>query len=338
MPTIRLPCAALIAGLFAPAAVQAGDAIPVTVRAVADVVVDMERSAPAEVRSLNVATLSAEVAAVVKRMLVDVAMEVRQGDLLLELKSTDYRLAVQQAEANLEAVRAQKTQADARLKRARSLGANQYLSADDLLARETDVMVIGAQIQIQEASLAIARRNLEKCLITAPFNGSVSARQAQTGSYVVPGSPLLVLTQSDRFELDAEVPDEMADSLFKADAMRFTSRNDSWPIRLLRLSPVIETERRSRRARFEFVSGAPAAGRSGEIIWRVDKGLLPAGLVVRRHGVLGVFLNQANKARFVPLPGAQEGRPVVVELPSDAEIVLQGRDRLQDGDALIPTR
>jgi RND family efflux transporter MFP subunit len=258
--------------------------------------------------------------------------------LLLELDTSDYRLAVQQAEANLAAAKAHKVQADARLKRAQALGTNQYISADDLLARETDVMVLAAQIRVQEASLAIAQRNLEKCEIRAPFNGYVSERKAQLGAWVNPGSPLLVLTQTDRFELDAEIPDELSASLLQADSMQFVSRNESWQVRLLRMSPGLEMERRSRRARFEFLAEAPPVGRSGEIVWRVNKGLLPANLMVRRNGVLGVFLNQSNTADFRPLPGAQEGRPVAVSLPVEAEIVVLGRDRLQDGDAIIPNR
>jgi RND family efflux transporter MFP subunit len=338
MPALRKTCTALLAACILPGVMQAQEPIPVQVQTVAEVLVDVERNAPADVRSLNEATISAEVAAVVRRVLADVGALVEQGDLLLELDATDYRLAVQQAEANLASSRAQKAQADARLKRAQELGTNQYISADDLLARETEAMVVAAQIQIMEANLAIARRNLEKCEIRAPFDGVIDARTAQLGTYVTPASPLLVLTQSDRFELDAEIPDELAASLQRAHAMQFVSRNESWTVRLLRLSPVVDAERRSRRARFAFVDGAPAIGRSGELVWHADKSLLPANLVVRRNGLLGVFLNRAGRAVFTPLPGAQEGRPVVVDLPPDAEIVVQGRDRLQDGDAIAPSR
>ncbi len=338
MHTIGKACAALIGCLLLAETIQAQEPTPVQVQPLAEVLIDMERNAPADVRSLNVATVSAEVTAVVRQVLADVGEKVSSGDILLELEAADYRLAVQQAEANLAAVKAQKIQADARLKRAQELGAKQYLSADDLLARETEVMVFAAQIQVQEASLAIARRNLEKCHIKAAFNGVVNERQAQVGAYVTPGSPLLVLTQTDHYELDAEIPDELAASLQQAQSMQFISRNESWPVRLLRLSPVVTAERRSRRARFAFIDEAPAVGRSGEIVWHADKGLLPANLILRRNGVLGVFVNQSDKALFKPLPDAQEGRPVVVNLPPETEIIVEGRDRLQDGDAIAPHR
>jgi len=338
MPAIRRMSFALMSSCFLAGAAQAQDPVSVEVRTLSDILVDTERTASADVRSLNVTTVSAEVSAVVKQILVDVGVAIKKGELLVQLDTGDYRLALQQAEANLAAAKAQKAQADARLKRARELGANQYLSADDLLARETEVLVIGAQIQVQEAATSIARRNLGKCEIRAPFNGVVNAREAQLGAYVNPGSPLLILTQTDESELDAEIPDDIAESLEQARSMRFVSRGDSWPVRLLRLSPVIEMERRSRRARFAFIGDAPAVGRSGEIVWTAAKGLLPANLMVRRNGALGIFLNRSNTAVFTPLPGAQEGRPVETTLPGDTEVIVQGRDRLQDGDAIIANR
>ncbi len=257
-----------------------------------------------------------------------------KGDLLLELEDTDYGLNLQQAEANLSSSSAQQVQADARLKRARELGQNQYLSADDLLTRETEVMVIAAQIRANEVSIAIARRNLQKCRILAPFNAVVDDRIAQVGAFVGNGSPLLSLTELDHFELDSEIAARVADSIEIAQSIRFVSGDHTYPVKLLRLSPVIDVERRIRRARFGFPENFPAVGSSGEVIWQVDSGMLPASLMVRRSGQLGIFTVDQNTARFVALANAQEGRPVTVTLPLDTTVVVQGRDRLQDGDAV----
>lgn len=312
----------------------AQETVSVSIQPLNEVLIDLERSAAAEVLALNRAVIAAEVTGVVRQIHADVGAVVRQGDLLLEIDPTDYRLALQQAEASLATSKAQKAQADVRLQRARKLIEGNYLSADDLLARETEAQVASAQIQLQEATVAISRRNLEKCRITAPFNGVVSRRMAQTGSYVTLGTALLEFSETDRFELEAKIPDELADSLGRAEKIEFHSRNESWPVELLRLSPVIETDKRSRSARFRFSQDAPAIGRSGEVFWRVSRGLLPASLVVQRNGLLGIFLADSGKARFTALPNAQEGRPVAVNLPLDAKIVVTGRDRLQDGDLI----
>jgi RND family efflux transporter MFP subunit len=283
------------------------------------------------VRALNDSSISAEVSAVVLSVHADVGQAVAKGDLLLELNPTDYQLNLKQAEANLASSQARLSQAKAKLNRARTLGDNQYISADELLERETEVMVSNAQIQVNEVVVSIAQRNLEKCSLRSPFDGVVGKRMAQVGSFVRNGEPLIAVTQVDQFELNAEIPDSQASEVRNTDVIRFESRGQSWPVELLRLSPVIESQGRTRQARFSFVDDAPSVGRSGELVWMVGTGMLPSNLISRRNGILGVFLLDSGKARFVSLPGAQEGRPAKVKLPASSLVITMGRERLQDG-------
>ena len=319
--------------LLLPAAIAAQ--VSVQVQSLNEILVDLERRAPADVRPLNDALLAAEVSAVVVEVFADVGQAVSAGEPLLQLDPTDYELALQQAEAQLRSSIAQKTQADARLQRAQELVQNNYLSDDDLLARTTEVAVLEAQIQVNEVAVSVARRNLEKCRIEAPFDGVVTERMAQVGSFVANGSPLMNFTQVDALELDAEIPTNVADSLLDAESIVFSSRGETWPLELLRLSPVIESSRRSQRARFVFTDQVPAVGRSGEVVWLIEYGLLPASLVSRRGGELGVFLHENGRAVFTSLPQAQEGRPVAVDFDPGTQIIVIGRDRLQDGDAVV---
>jgi multidrug efflux pump subunit AcrA (membrane-fusion protein) len=167
--------------------------------------------------------------------------------------------------------------------------------------------------------------------VKAPFDGVIGDRNAQVGNFVRNGEVLIAVTQVDRFELHATIPDSQANEILNSDTLRFISRGQSWPVELLRLSPVINSQGRTRQARFAFVDEAPPIGRSGEIAWRVGSGLLPANLVSRRGGQLGVFLLEGDKARFQRLPGAQEGRPARVDNPGSSQVITLGRERLQDG-------
>jgi RND family efflux transporter MFP subunit len=324
----------LLMGISMPVLVLAQAGISVRTEALSEVLVNFERRAPAEVRALNDSSISAEVSAVVLSVHADIGQVVEKGDLLLELNPIDYQLNLKQAEANLASSQARLSQAKAKLNRARRLGDKQYISADELLERETDVMVSKAEIQSNEVAVSIAGRNLEKCSIKAPFDGVVGKRMAQVGSFVRNGDPLIAVTQVDQYELDARIPDSQADEVRNTDVKRFESRGQSWPVELLRLSPVIESEGRTRQARFVFTADAPSVGRSGELVWLVGKGMLPSNLISQRDGVLGVFLLDDGKARFEPLPGAQEGRPARVRLPASSRVITMGRDRLQDGLAV----
>lgn len=327
---MRSYCVLIICLLFSPWVWgQAG--IAVHTQPLSEVLVDFDRRAPAEVLALNNSIIAAEVSAVVLAIHADTGQAVAKGDLLLELDPADYQLNLKQAQANLASSQAQLSQAEAKLKRARTLGDSQYVSADELLERETSVMVYRAQIKSNEVAVAMARRNLDKCSIRAPFDGVVGERNAQVGGFVRHGDPLVAVTQVDRFELDAKIPDDQADELLSSSLLRFESRGQSWPVELLRLSPVIDTQGRTRRARFAFTDQAPGVGRSGELVWKVGSGLLPANLISRRDGELGVFVLEGGKARFYTLPAAQEGRPANVGLPDDSLVITLGRERLQDG-------
>ena len=325
----------ILVSLLMPVSLLAQTTVNVRAQDLNEVLVDFERRAPAEVRALNDSTIASEVSAVVLSLHADVGQAVKKGDLLLELNPVDYQLNLKQAEANLASSKARLIHANARLKSAQTLGVSQYISADELLERETDVMVFNAQIQGNEVAISIARRNLDKCSLVAPFDGVIGQRMAQLGNFVRNGDPLIAITQVDRFELDAEIPDGQADEVLGADAIRFESRGQNWPVELLRMSSVVSSQGRTRQARFAFASAdAPSVGRSGELVWRVGEGMLPSNLISRRNGVLGVFVLDSGKASFVPLPGAQEGRPVSVDLPDTTRVVTLGRERLQDGIAL----
>ena len=70
-------------------------------------------------------------------------------------------------------------------------------------------------------AVSIARRNLEKCSLKAPFDGVVGKRMAQVGSFVRNGDPLIAVTQVDQFELDAEIPDGQAEEIRNTDMLSF---------------------------------------------------------------------------------------------------------------------
>lgn len=306
--------------------------VSVRVAPLRDVVVDFEQRAPAEVMPLNDSLLAAEVNAVVRVIGADVGAAVRRGELLVELDPSDFRLQLEAAEAALASARARRDDARVKLDRARRLGSEQYVSEDELLSRETALAVADADIRSARAQAEVARLNLERCTVEAPFDGVIRSRAAQVGAYVTVGAPLVRVTQTDALELDADLPVAAAGRLENATEIWFESLGERWPVRVERLSPVVDSDRRSRRARFQFTAERPPAGRSGEVVWRVGSGQLPASLLSRRDGGLGLFLVRDGTAHFEPLPGAQEGRPFPVDLPPDTAVVVQGQDRLQHGD------
>ena len=61
---------------------------------------------------------------------------------------------------------------------------------------------------------------------------------------------------------------------------------------------------------------------------------IPAEFLLRRDRQIGVFILAQDKAEFVALPDAEEGRPAELAMPSHTLLIDEGRQRLDDGDAV----
>lgn len=327
---------ALLALAALPAAAQQPPAA-VAVQPFAELALHPLREAPAQAVSLHESRLAAEVAAVVKELAYDVGQVVPKGAVLIRLEARDYELAVARAEAALAASRARARLAAQQLERARELARRNFYSAEALAQKETELAVQQAQVRLDEAQLAQARRNLEKCTLRAPFAAIVRARQAQLGELAAPGTPLMTLVDAARIEVAAQVPVREVDSLRAADGVRFAGSDGEHAVRLLRISPALSREARSAEARLAFTGRPAAPGADGRILWRDPVPHLPAELVSKRGAALGVFVLEGERARFLVLPGAQEGRPVAAPQLAGRQIITDGRHGLSDGE-LVRTR
>lgn len=306
----------------------------VTARPFHEIALPEAGAAPAQVIAPNDSQIAAEVTARVARIQAEVGGQVSIGDLLLELDDADYRLALDQTNAQVSAAQARVTLAEQRRQQALTLRPKQFVSDDQILELETGVQAAEADLAVARAQQAVAARTVEKCRILAPFEAVVLARQAQVGALATPGTPLLRLVDLASPEIEAQVPATQAEELPQAQELFLDSQGQRYPARLLRLSPVVEKAARTRLARLAFTGQAVPAGSSGVLRWTSAGALLPAELLVRRGPALGIFVVENDRARFMPLLDAQEGRPYALALPPETRVVTQGQQGLTDGQAV----
>ena len=312
----------------------AQEPIPVTVKPFKDVLIERQLKANAEVKALNNSQLSAELTALVNTIHVDVGDPVTQGQLLLELDPTDAQLQLEQAKTNTQATQARLNQAELRLKRANELNQSQYISADDLLARETDVAVLRADLMRLKVAEKTARRQIAKTKINAPFAGVVTARYAQQGQLLMPGATVMDLVETSNKQIHAKIPSHLANQLASADRIVFSQNGIETAVELLQLSAVVDQQAAIQSARFKPLSDGILVGQTGQLVWYLKDQLLSADLVVKRAGKLGIFIADNGTAKHMPLSQAQEGRPVPIATTKDWQVIIGGRERLQDGQAI----
>jgi RND family efflux transporter MFP subunit len=322
----------LLALLCAPALA----APPATVksRPLSELAIHPQREASAQAVSLNLAKLSAELAARIDSIPVEPGQRIAQGAVVAQLDCTDTRIAAQRTQAELESSQARLKLAQLQLQRSTELAAKNFISGDALDAKQTEVAVVAAEVRLDTAARAAARRDVGKCTLRSPYPAIVEARLAQVGELASPGTPIVQLWDTSRLQLAVQLQADDADRLAQSTPI-FDSQGREYAVKLLRVSPALNPVSRTREARFGFAKAAPAPGSSGVLRWRDPRPFVPADYLVRRAGRLGVFVVRGQIARFVPLLGAQEGRPAAADaLAGDAAIVTDGRFALQDGMAV----
>ena len=294
-----------------------------------------EYKAPATVVTLNDSQISAELAAVIDTIPVEVGQVVKKSDLLVSLRKKDYQLALQREQAALDALRVKIEFADYQLQRAQKLEKQKAVAEELLKQRETDLAVLVSENQSRMLALKQAKRNLAKTDLRAPFDAVITDKLASVGELANPGTPLLRIIDAQRREVTAELQSYQLASLRSASTLAFKNRGDSYPVQLRSVLPIVDMRKRTQEVRLTFSSAKALVGTSGELVWKNKQAHVPAEMLVQRNGQLGIFIvNGKNLAKFVAIDDAAEGRPALVDFSMSTKIVTKGRFRLQDGDAV----
>ena len=139
-----------------------------------------------------------------------------EGDLLLRIDDTDYILAAEQARANVaqsefNLARAEEEAQVARREWDRIGGAG--LAADagseptPLVMHEPQLKLARASLEASRAALAQAELNLDRCTMTAPFDGRVLDTSVDAGQYIRAGTALGTIYATDVAEVTVSIAD-----------------------------------------------------------------------------------------------------------------------------------
>lgn len=147
----------------------------------------------------NETSVSFPVAGTVKRIYAEVGQRVTQGQLLAEIDDTSIRSSYEAAAATL----AQARDAHARMQQLHERGS----------LPEIQWVEVESKLQQAESMERIARKNLDDCRLTAPFNGVIAERAADPGQNVLPGMTVVKLATIDRVKVRISVPESEISSI-----------------------------------------------------------------------------------------------------------------------------
>ena len=132
-----------------------------------------------------------------------------RGDILARIDSKDYELDIKSAESTLAAAKTKLSFEEAESNSAREEWEKIGLGEPgDLTLRIPQLKQAKSAVEAAEANLERLKRNLDKTIIKAPYDGLVRKKNIDIGTVVSPGFLLASVYATDYVEIKLPIPDE----------------------------------------------------------------------------------------------------------------------------------
>lgn len=163
-----------------------------------------------------VVTMAPEVAGRIVELRVADNQFVHKGDLLLVIDPTNFKIALQLADAAVDQAQATAQNAQRKAERRRKLD---DLSVSVEQKQDFNANAVAAQAQYQQAvaNRDQAKVNLERTQIRSPVNGWVTNLLAQLGDYATVGQNEISIVDADSFWVDAYFEETQLGSMQESD-------------------------------------------------------------------------------------------------------------------------
>jgi len=297
----------------------------------------------------------------VSEVLVQVGDRVKKGDVLVRLDSARIqasldleRAALSEKEAAATAARGQLALAEQELQRLERLKKSAAFSQANYDDKRKNVNIYISKVAEAEAAAARAQSNLrlaeidfEYSAIRAPFDGIVSERHTEAGTYLSIGNPVVTLINDQDLEVEADVPADRISGLqpgrvigvVLVDGSRHEAvvravvpeENAMTRTRPVRLTPAIDGAGRPLAANQSVIVEVPV-GEPRDVV-----SVAKDGIIARGNGhVAFVVADGKAQPRQVQLGEAVGDRFEVISGLAPGElVVVRGNERLRPGQPVM---
>ena len=322
------------------------------------------------------ATVAAKITARVNEIFAEEGMHVEAGQILARLDDSDARVRLAAAEADRDAtaaaladLRVNLANAERELKRSEDLFKRGFVAEQQFDTARTAVDSFKARIALAreqvaaaEAKIAMAKQDIDNCIVRAPFAGIVVSKDAQRGEMVSPVSAgggftrTGIATLVDMTSLEIEVDVNESYIARVRERQPVTAVLDAYPDWQIpaKVRTVIPTADRQKatvkvRATFDaldprilpdmgvkvtFLGDAPSRPTAGRV-------LVPKAAIRDDRGTPIVFAVREGRAeRRAIRPGDARGTDVEVHagLSDGEQVVVGGGKDLRDGQRVSVKR
>jgi multidrug efflux system membrane fusion protein len=332
-------------------------AMPVVVAPAATGDIDITLNALGTVSSLATVTIKSQLSGYLVNVAYTEGQVVKKGDLLAEIDSRPYQLALQNAQGALARDQAMLQSAELDLKRYQDLIKSNAIPRQQLDQQAAVVDQDKANILSDQAQIDTQKLNIIYCHITAPVNGRVGLRLVDQGNYVTPGDAtgLVVITQFQPITVIFPIAEDdlprVTKRLNAAKTLPITAFDRSGANKiaageLKTIDNQIDTTTGTVKLRAEFANGDetlfPNQFVNVRLLVDTLKGVTVVPQAAIQRGAPGTFVYLLNKDQTVTVQkvklGAASGERVAIEegLSPGDNVVIDGADKLRSGSKVVP--
>jgi len=268
----------------------------------------------------------------VSKVLIDEGQAVSQGQVLAVLDKTSAENAFQIAKSTL-------SQTQDAFNRLHTLYKKGSLP-------EIKDIEIQTQLAQAQASERIARKNLEDCVLHAPFAGYISKKIVEVGNNVMPGVGCFKLVKIDQVKVKVSIPEKEISGIKKGDNIGFTVAaldNRSF------IGKVLEKGVQANPLSHTYDIKIGQNNRDHALLpgmvcrVEIDVNDLGQAILIPQNAVMidekGTFVwvveNGQAKRRFVISGGVNDRGVIIIEgLTNSEKIIVSGQDKVSEGSKI----
>jgi multidrug efflux system membrane fusion protein len=320
-PAVAVAIAVLLAGC-SKEAVKIDDVRPVRVLVLTASNIGINAEFPGEVRARVESRLAFRVPGKITARKVDPGTVVTRGQVLMQLDPQDLRLSQAQAKATLSAFETARDLAKAELKRYQELRVKNFVSGAVLDQKMSAWKAAQANVDAAQAGYYGQSNQAGYATLVADTDGVVTAVDADVGSVVAPGTPVVRLAKSGDKEIVIGLPEDKVETLRKVQDVTVRLWADPKaviPGKVREVSPVADPATRTYAVKVAIPDSAPGvklgmtalvqfASTTAQPMIRV-----PLTALFHENGTTSVWLVENGAVKLVPVQiGGPAGNDVVL--------------------------
>ncbi|AHE68036.1 efflux RND transporter periplasmic adaptor subunit [Legionella oakridgensis] len=266
--------------------------------------------------------------------------EVKKNEILLQIDKTNDQIKLDIAEEMYSKALVAFNTETFNFKRAESLYANKAIPESEFKAQKLEYQSALSALNNAKSNLELAKLNLSYTSVTSPISGKISEKKVLAHSVVEIGTPLYVITSTQKLIAVIPIPESLRSKLSSGLTTIITNQaaHESISAKIRGIDPISNEKNHSVNVYIDFDNPGtwyPGNTVSAKFRLSIEKGFsVPQESIVYHNGFPEIYVINQNKANALKVKETiMKGSTVWIQGPlkNGMTIAVSGAANLYDG-------